>query len=223
MELQETLAALKALGTEPNRKTYRRHGVGDDVYGVSYAHLKDLKKKIRTDHALAEGLWASGNHDARILATMVADPRRLDQATLDAWAAGLHNYVESDALGTLAASAPNAREVMGHWLASDGEWTGAAGWHVLALVARQDGDLPDEYFERFLGTIERDLPESPNRVRHEMNGALIAIGLRNPALREKALAAAARIGPVHVDHGDTACQTPDAAAYIAKAEARKKK
>ena len=32
----------------------------------------------------------------------------------------------------------------------------------------------------------------------------------------EALAAAERIGKVHVDHGNTACTTPDAAAYIQK-------
>ena len=87
-----------------------------------------------------------------------------------------------------------------------------------------DGDaLPDEYFERFLSTIERDIHESQNRVRHEMNSALIAIGIRNPALEEKALAAAARIGKVEVDHGETGCKTPDAAGYIRKTLERKKK
>jgi len=223
MNLQEALDTLRSLGTEQARKTYRRHGAAEDVYGVSYAELGKLKKKIKIDHALAEGLWASGNHDARMLAGMIADPARLDQKTLDAWAAGLRNYVEVDALGTLAASAPHAREVMTHWMASDGEWIAAAGWKLLAHVARQDDGVTDEYFERYLATIERDLPTSPNRVRHQMNSALIAIGQRNPALEAKALAAAARIGKVEVDHGDTDCKTPDAAQYIAKAKARERK
>jgi hypothetical protein len=41
------LDQLKALGTEQTRKTYRRHGVSGDQYGVSYADLKNLKKKSR--------------------------------------------------------------------------------------------------------------------------------------------------------------------------------
>ena len=86
-----------------------------------------------------------------------------------------------------------------------------------------DDGLPDEYFERFLSTIESDLHGSPNRVRHEMNSALIAIGIRNPALEEKALAAAARIGKVKVDHGETGCKTPEAAGYIKKAKERKQR
>jgi 3-methyladenine DNA glycosylase AlkD len=210
MNVQEALDTLKSLGTEQNRKTYRRHGAGEDVYGVSFAHLKDLKKKIKTDHELAVALWNSGNHDARVLAGMIADPRRLDGETLDAWAKGLRNYVETDVLGGLAVQAPHPRETMARWMASDSEWTAAAGWRILAHVAADGDGLPDEYFERFLATIERDIHDSPNRVRHQMNGALIAIGIRNPALQKKAEAAAARIGKVEVDHGETDCQTPEA-------------
>jgi 3-methyladenine DNA glycosylase AlkD len=222
MNLQEALDTLRSLGTEQARKTYRRHGAAEDVYGVSFAELGKLKKKIKVDHALAEGLWASGNHDARMLAAMVADPARLDQKTLDAWAAGLRNYVESDGLSDIAARAPQARETMARWMASDREWVAAAGWRVLANLARMEDGLPDEDCERFLSIIERDIKSSPNRVRHEMNSAVIAIGAYHPALTAKALAAAARIGKVEVDHGDTGCKTADAAAYIKKTLERKK-
>ena len=46
-----------------------------------------------------------------------------------------------------------------------------------------------------------------------MNGALIAIGARNSSLQKKALAVAANIGKVEVDHGDTGCKTPGAADF----------
>jgi 3-methyladenine DNA glycosylase AlkD len=223
MNVQEALDTLKSLGTEQNRKIYRRHGAGEDVYGVSFANLKDLKKKIKIDHELAVALWNSGNHDARMLAGMIADPQRLDAETLDAWARGLRNYVETDALGDLASRASHARETMARWMASDAEWTASAGWRILAHVAMNGEGLPDEYFERFLATIERDIHDNPNRVRHEMNNALIAIGIRNPALQQKAEAAAARIGKVEVEHGETGCKTPEAIGYIRKAVERKRK
>lgn len=54
-----------------------------------------------------------------------------------------------------------------------------------------------------------------------MNSALISIGVHNPNLQSKTMAAAARVGKVHVDHGKTNCVTPDASAYIAKTWARR--
>ncbi|MEA2599279.1 MAG: hypothetical protein QOF89_271 [Acidobacteriota bacterium] len=215
MDLQQTLATLKSLGKEQTRKTYRRHGAGEDVYGVNTPDLKSLQKKIKVDQALAGELWRSGNHEARILATMIADPQKLDGATLDAWAAGLDNYPETGYLAGLVARSPAAREVMARWIDSDGEWIASAGWAVLShLVA--SGEISDAEAEAFLERIERDLHGSKNRVRHQMNGALIAIGGYRPALQAKALAAGGRIGKVEVDHGDTDCKTPDAAGYIKK-------
>jgi 3-methyladenine DNA glycosylase AlkD len=220
MRAQEVLRELEALGTEQIRKTYRRHGVDDNMYGVSYAHLGALKKRIKNNHALAEQLWASGNHDARILATMIAVPAQMDAPLLDAWAHDLGNYVVTDALAGLAGGSPAAQACMELWTTTDEEWRGSAGWQVLARLALQDAALPDAYFMPYLGIIGREIHTRKNRVRHAMNNTLIAIGLRNEALETAALAIAARIGKVQVDHGETNCKTPDAAAAIRKARAR---
>ncbi len=37
MKYKDLMQELKSLGTEQNRKTYKRHGVQDELYGVSYA------------------------------------------------------------------------------------------------------------------------------------------------------------------------------------------
>lgn len=224
MELQETLHQLEALGTEQNRKTYRRHGVGENLYGVSWADLGKLQKKIKKDHALAVELWATGNHDARILATMIADPKAMTSEELDAWAGSLTNYTETDAFSKLAAGSPLIREKIHRWTETDHEWIESAGWNLLAhLALGKNGDMPDDYYERHLEIIEKDIHNRKNRVRYAMNSALIAIGGRNERLMEKALAAAAKIGKVEVDHGETGCKTPQAAEYIQKMVARKKK
>jgi 3-methyladenine DNA glycosylase AlkD len=222
MTQTQVLDELKALGTEQNRKVYRRHGVGENVYGVSYAELRKLNKKIKTDHALAQELWATGNHDARIFATLIADPKQADDALLERWVSDLGDYVVSDALSGYVSKTALVRDKMEQWTQSPEEWIGCVGWNLLTYLAMQDKTLPDEYFEPYLTIIERDIHSGKNRVRYSMNNALIAIGMRSDRLEEKALAGAARIGKVDVDHGETNCKTPDAAAYIKKARERKK-
>src|SRR5258707_10226644 len=127
MNLHETLDALKSAGKEQTRKTYRRHGAGEDCYGVSTPDLTKLQKKIKQDHGLAGELWASGNHEARILATTIADPEKLDGATLDAWAASLANYIETGYLAGLAAQSPVARGTVKRGMESAVELTASAG------------------------------------------------------------------------------------------------
>jgi len=222
MELKRVLAALKAAGTAQNRKIYRRHGVSDPLYGVSYATQGKLAKQNRQDTELAIGLWDSGNHDARILAAMIADPRRIRSSRLDEWVRDLNNYVLTDAFSDLVGQSPFAKAKMRKWTRSVREFVGAAGWNVLARLARQDPELTDKELADYLATIETEIHGRKNRARHSMNTALIAIGIRNPKLERKALAAARRIGKVEVDHGETSCKTPDPSAYIKKTVARNK-
>jgi 3-methyladenine DNA glycosylase AlkD len=214
------LRELESLGTEQNRKIYRRHGVGEQQFGVSFGNLEKLRKRIKVDHQLAQQLWASGNHDARILATMVADPRQVDQALLEQWVAELDNYPLTDQVANLASRTSLARSALERWVRADGEWVARAGWQLLAHLAMKDPDLSESYFQPYLATIEQDIHQQKNRVREAMNGALIAIGLRSEQLQQAAIAIARRIGKVQVDHGETSCKTPDAEAYIRKAASR---
>jgi 3-methyladenine DNA glycosylase AlkD len=217
-DLQDQLAAA---GAEQYRQTYRRHGVLGDLYGVSYATLTALAKRIKTDHALANSLWESGNHDARVLATMIADADRMTLRELVRWSKDLDNPVLCDAYGGLAARTPHARTLFDRWAGSPSEWQGACAWSLVAGLARTDPAMPDEFFLTQLDVIEREIHDRENRVRYAMNGAVIGIGSRNAALRRAATAAARRIGTVRVDHGDTGCTTPDAVPYIDKIWSRK--
>ncbi|MHC4944519.1 MAG: DNA alkylation repair protein [Planctomycetota bacterium] len=222
MKYEEVMKELKSMGTAQNRKVYGRHGVGGKMFGVSYANLGKLKKKIKTDHELAKRLWKGGNHDARVLATMVADPEQIKSQELEAWSKDLDNYVLTDALASVAGRTAFAKSKLEKWSKSKNEWIGAAGWGLMAGYALYEKDAPDAYFEKHLKTIESDIHTRKNRVRHSMNMALIAMGMRNKKMEKQAIAAAKRIGKVEVDHGETGCKTPDAIAYIKKANARKR-
>lgn len=223
MSDKEVLKELKSMGTAQNRKVYKRHCIDGPMYGVSYANLKALKKKIKVDHDLAVKLWESENHDARILATMVVDPGRINKALIDSWLKDLDNYAITDAFVGPVSRSRLARSCMERWIKARDEWKGAAGWSLVCDLAMQHNDIRDKEFEVYLETIEHDIHLQKNRVRYSMNNALIAIGARSKALEKKAVAAAKRIGKVEVDHGETGCKTPDAVSYIPKARARQAK
>ncbi len=221
MTRQEVIAALEAVGTAQNRKVYARHGVGKNMYGVSYANLNKFKRRIKKDHTLAVELWATGNHDARILATMIDDPVAVTDEQIEGWLKDLDNYVITDAFSKLVSQTALARQKSEQWQASPDEWIGRAAWNLVAQLAMKEDRLQDAYFEKCLATIKDEIHERKNRVRDAMNSALIAIGIRNSELQDRALSVAAAIGKVEVDHGKTSCKTPDAAEYIRKTLARR--
>ncbi|OHD57452.1 MAG: hypothetical protein A2Y33_05640 [Spirochaetes bacterium GWF1_51_8] len=222
MTYQETMALLESLGTAQNRKVYASHGAGENQFGVSFANLYALQKKIKTDHALAVELWNSGNTDARMLATMIADPAKVDRDTARRWVKEARYYGLNDELvKNVIVRTPYFRDLMNEWLDSPDEYEARAGWTMLNHIALNDPSPDDTYFEKFLPLIEQEIHNSPNRKKEMMNYTLIAIGIRNPVLKEKAVESSKRIGKVKVDHGETWCKTPDAIPYIEKVIKRK--
>jgi 3-methyladenine DNA glycosylase AlkD len=216
MMLRNAMAALEKAGSSQTRKTYARHGVPQPMFGVSFAVLKRLAKRIGIDHVLARSLWATGNFDARILAVKVADPSRMSPGDLSRWAREARTPMLVDYVAYLASEGPHASALAAKWSSSSDLSESCAAWPLIGQIASRDEATPDSWFESHLAEIVRTIHSAQNAHREAMNQTLITIGCRSPALRKAAIAAAKRIGKVEVDHGDTACTTPDATSCIEK-------
>jgi 3-methyladenine DNA glycosylase AlkD len=216
MSLDETMRALEKAGSAQTRKTYARHGAEEPMFGVSYATLRTLVKKIGADQELALALWGTKNHDARVLAMKIADPQKISSSVLDRWAGENRMRMCHPYITALAAESPHGAAKAKEWLASSDPWIRATGWGLAGHLANLDEKTPDDWFEKRLAYIEKSIHSAPNAERAAMNMSVIAIGGRNAALRKAATATAKRIGKVVIDHGDTDCKTPDAVPYIDK-------
>ena len=71
------LNELRSLANPANVLGMARYGISSkNTLGVSIPRLRAMAQRIGTDHALALELWASGIHEARILAALVDDVGR---------------------------------------------------------------------------------------------------------------------------------------------------
>lgn len=218
MSFAEAMSALEAAGSEQTRKTYRRHGVTAPMFGVSFATLKALRKRVGVDHELATALWDTGNYDARNLAAKVADPHLMTAEALDRWARDTDTAPPCRSyVAMLAAEGPHADAKAAQWIGAAAPSERSAGWTLLGQLAYREAPTPDAWFEGWLERIERTIHAAPNGERDGMIRAIIHVGCRNEALRQRAIETARRIGPVEIDHGDTSCETPDVVGQIEKA------
>ena len=223
------LKELEKLGTAQNRKTYGRHGVTGEMFGVSYANLKILEKRLKKEGSacLASELWAAGNHDGCVLAAKIADPTMMNQRLANQWVSDVSNRVVLADLSTLIAQTPFATKLADQWIAASptrSEMKNTAGWSLIeSIAAKTDGpEIPNTWFSEKLKQLEADIVAAPNYTKYTMAYTLIALGSRTPALRKSVETAAKRIGKIEVDHGETSCKTPEAIPYLAKVWARKK-
>lgn len=221
MTRDEVMAELEAAGSAQTCKTYGRHGVPGPMFGVSFAKLGELKKRIKRDLPLAEALWGTGVADARFLATMIAGPD-IPEATLEAWVRELAGHTMAGSVAKLAATTPYARDKMLAWIDDPAESVARTGWDLVAQLALDDRTMPDEDFAALLPRIEANIHQAKNREKEGMHNALLAIGTRSDALEALAIEAGRRIGPVAIDHGDTNCKTPDTVPYLQKARAHQR-
>lgn len=224
MTVKKTLAELRELGSEGTKQIYLRHGASEPLFGVKFGDLNQLKKKIGVDQELAIGLWATGNGDAQTLALMVADPDAMKSSEIDAWLRSVSYELLLGMLAGLTAKTSFASAKWKKWSKSKSEKSLVAAYNLISSWLKEaSNEVPQATIEEALERIESSIHDSPNLARQAMNNALIAVGVFREDYRSRAMEVAKNIGCVEVDHGETSCETPDAAAYIKKAVTHKRK
>ncbi len=157
------------------------------VYGAPVGTLRAMAKKIGYDRALAEQLWASGVHDARMLATMIDDPADVTPAQMDRWVKDCDNWGLVDtACFHYWDRSPHAFKQIEKWAKAKDEFTKRAAFALLASSALHK-TISEEQCMRGLELIEHNANDPRNFVKKGANWALRAIGgKKSPKLRAAA-------------------------------------
>lgn len=223
MNAAEIVKQLQSLGTEGYRKILRNHGVQEPLFGVKIEELKKIQKRVKRDYQLALDLYDTGIYDAQYLAGLIADDPKMTKKDLRRW-------LETANCATLcgftvpwvAAESKHGRELALEWIESKKDDVAVAGWQTLCgLVAiKDDAELDLAELKKLLQRVQKTIHQAPNSVRYVMNGFVIAVGCYVKSLTDLALQTAAKIGPVTVDMGNTACKVPLATEYIQKVQKR---
>lgn len=191
-QADEIIAWLRATGSPRNIEGMRRFGIcGAELCGVPMPALRREAKRIGRNHPLAMELWASGLHEARILATLLADPQQLTDGELARLTGDFDSWdVVDQACGNLLWRVPAAVEQIDRLAADDREYVRRTAFALIATLAVKEKRYDDACFEKFLPLIVRYATDERNFVRKAVNWALRGIGKRNLRLRERALATA---------------------------------
>lgn len=164
------------------------------AHGISAPVLHSLARQIGRDHRLAQQLWSSGIHEARILAALIGQPEKVTAALMDRWARDFDSWdVVDSACCYLFAAAKPAWQKIYEWAARRPEFQKRAAFSLAAYLSYKDKTAGDGQFERFLAVIEREAGDERNFVRKAVNWALRNIGKRNLRLNRMAIRAAQRI------------------------------
>ena len=183
------LAELRALGSERGRAGMTRFAINTEkALGVSMAAMRPLERKYRRNHALAAGLWASGYHEARILAALIDEPDKVTRRQMDARAAAFDSWDLCDqACMKVFSRTPFVAEKVAKWAADKREFVRRAAFATIAGYAVGAKSAPDAEFLPFLRLIHTHATDPRNFMREAVNWALRQIGKRSSTLHRPAL------------------------------------
>jgi len=195
MTYREIIRTLKSHYKPENIEGMARFGiVTKKAYGVPAPALRKLAKEIGRDHDLAQRLWSSGIHDARLLAALIDDPACVTEEQMERWVKDFDNWAVCDGVCLhLFDRTPFAYDKAAEWTEREEEFVKRAGFALMACLAFHDKDAGDPAFQRFLSIVERESDDDRNFVRKAVNWALRQIGKRHIALNKKAIRTAERI------------------------------
>ena len=193
--LPEILQELKSLSDPRAVEGMGRFGINPaNAYGVSVPNLRRIAKDTGKSHELAQQLWESNIHEARILAGMIDEPQKVTEGQMEAWVRGFDSWDVCDQCClNLFAKTGFAYQKAAEWSADEGEFVKRAGFALMACLAVGDKQAGDAQFEAFLPLIKRESGDNRNYVKKAVNWALRQIGKRNPALNKKAVETAQEV------------------------------
>jgi 3-methyladenine DNA glycosylase AlkD len=189
VKVEEILDRLRAAGSPANVAGMARFGIRPALaYGVSTPALQSLAREIGRNQEIAEALWASGIYDARALATLVADAKRISESTIDGWVRDFDCWSVCDsACIHLLWKSPNAWRKVREWADAEREYSRRAAFALLAALAVHDKQAADSRFCAALRLVRRAATDERQYVKKAVNWALRQIGKRNAALRQDAM------------------------------------
>ncbi len=154
--------------------------------GVSVPNIRRIAKRADRDRALAEGLWATGIHEARMVAALVADPSALSFAQMTRWAADLDSWDVADMLAGTFAGGQHADRAIRKWSQASHGFTKRCAFAMIAHLA-VSSDRPDSAFRDLFPLIRAAATDERNEVKKAVNWALRQIGKRDLALHAAAI------------------------------------
>jgi 3-methyladenine DNA glycosylase AlkD len=186
---EEILTLLKSQANPENVAGMSRFGINPhNTLGISIPTLRQMARQVGKNHALAEELWASGVHEARLLAAFIENPRAVSEEQMERWTDDFDSWDVCDQVcSNLFDRTPFAFQKAQEWSTRSKEFTKRAGFVLMACLAVHAKKARDEEFETFFPLILQEAVDERNFVKKAVNWALRGVGKRNFNLNQKAI------------------------------------
>lgn len=166
-----------------------RYGmVTEQRMGVSIPEIRKMAKQLDKDHKLALELWNTGIAEARILASMIGDPKKMTEDLMEDWVKDFNSWDICDQVCmNLFEKTPFAWKKILDWSERREEYVKRAAFALIACLAWHDKNAEDSRFVDLFSVIKLGATDERNYVKKAVNWALRNIGKRNVELNRRVI------------------------------------
>lgn len=194
-KVSEVIELLQKKAAPENIPGMRRFGMSEEGrLGIPVPELRAIAKNLGKDHQLALELWKTRIAEARILASMVAEPDRLTEEVMGDWVEDFDSWDVCDQVCmNLFDKTPLAWKKITEWSLRDEEFIRRAALALIACLAWHDKKADDTLFVKSMPVIRSCATDQRNFVKKAASWALRNIGKRNRNLNQAAIQCAVEI------------------------------
>ncbi|MEM9529505.1 MAG: DNA alkylation repair protein [Pseudomonadota bacterium] len=206
MTKKDVLDLLKANKNERGVENWKRLASesGLKSFGIGLTVLRKLAKQVGKDHDLALKLWATDIYDAKVIALLIDEPKRMTREQIEAQVEDLSGgylaHVFSSCGATLAKTS-FGRDVAEEWMTSKDPVRRRCAYGLQYEYSKSKAkSAPDDrYFLTVVDRIDKEFADQDIDVQMAMGAAIMGIGMRSKPLHGPALKVARKICPIDFD------------------------
>ncbi|MBM7855725.1 3-methyladenine DNA glycosylase AlkD [Desulfohalotomaculum tongense] len=191
---EKIIEYLKTFASEKYKLNVAELGIPiHHALGVATANVRKTAKKIGTNHELAAELWDAGYRETRLLAVLIADPKKTTPELIESWLKDVKSWDLCDHLcNNLIRYVEKAKGKITEWAYDHREFFKRAAFSTIACLVIHE-DFSSEELDHFLKLIKECSDDNQKYVKKSISWALREIGKYGSAEHDKAVILASEL------------------------------
>lgn len=189
MNCQEILKELQGQAVRTYKENVVRMGIPEEYsLGVPTPVIRKLSKTIGVSHELAFDLWRTGYHEAKLLAVLLFDKKKITVEDVEYLMSEVVSWDLCDHLCKgLIIKRKDYDRFIDAWIASPHTYKKRAAFTLMASAAIHKKDIPCGRLDEYLHLIREYSQDEHDHIKKAASWALREIGKRDFDFNEKAL------------------------------------
>lgn len=189
MNCNEVIAELRGLSSEKYKANVTKMGIPADCsIGVSTGEVRALAKKVEKSNELADELWKTGLHEAKLLAVLVYDKKTVTSDKMEILMKDVYSWDLCDHLcKNLIIKIKGYETLIEKWCSHENTYYKRAAFTLIASDVVKNKKIAPDTIQAYLEIIRTYSDDEREHVKKAVSWALREIGKKDYEWQEKAI------------------------------------